>query len=113
MRHAGCTSINTQVLDSRWKDGRIWRRRRCPKCFDRFNTHEVTQEEFDRFMSLENQPPLITELDEPIWAVVGFDGVVITDVTFDQAKAVVDRVSKADTFLTTAEAAARLGKEAA
>ena len=87
MRHEGCNSIDTKVIDSRWKNGRIWRRRECLKCHRRFNTHETTQEEFN---VVANEKKRASELELPVWAVITFDQVMANELTYAEAVEVME-----------------------
>jgi hypothetical protein len=106
MRHEGCYSIDTKVIDSRWKNGRIWRRRECLKCHRRFNTYETTQEEFN---AVDNEKKRVNELEQPVWAVITFDRVMANGVTYAEAVEVMNAADPKDSgvVIVTAEVADR------
>lgn len=45
-KHINCFELS-RVIDSRYANGEVRRRRICPKCKTRFTTREVRQEELD------------------------------------------------------------------
>jgi transcriptional regulator NrdR family protein len=102
-----CFHHETEVYNSRRYNGRVWRRRRCRDCTERFTTYEVTSEEFKKLME---QEKLENELDEPIWAVVSFDHVKGMNLTHAEAVDIVNRLDAVDDnslTIVTAAAAAR------
>ena len=48
-----CKSSKIYVVDSRPHDGNIRRRRVCPDCNSRFNTVEITEDEYNILLSKE------------------------------------------------------------
>lgn len=89
MNHEGCFSIDTQVLDSRWRKDRVWRKRVCKRCNARLSTFEVTEEELELLMEAKR---LQSELDEPQWAVVDSSGVRARDLKHAEAVDLVDKL---------------------
>lgn len=47
MKCPKCGSYQVTVIDSRRNDITVWRRRSCNDCFHRFNTQEVSVEEWE------------------------------------------------------------------
>jgi transcriptional regulator NrdR family protein len=111
MRHAGCNSIETQVLNSRWRDDRVWRKRVCRKCGARIFTYEITAEEYKLFMQAKE---LQSQLDEPAWAVIGSLGVHATDLTHAEAADQMEKLrgtNDSGLSVVTAAVAERLKKQ--
>jgi transcriptional regulator NrdR family protein len=40
-----------RVINSRFEDGKRWRRHRCEHCGERFSTYEITADEYERLQS--------------------------------------------------------------
>jgi ribosomal protein L33 len=54
MKCPKCGNMQTAVVDSRQRPDRIFRRRYCPKCKERFNTAEILEEDYDLMADLRN-----------------------------------------------------------
>lgn len=103
-----CRHTETRVADSRWREGRTWRRRVCFKCKFNIYTYEITAEEYKRFMDAHS------ELDEPRWAVIAVRDIKGTGLTYAEAleimgQEVVQGEGK-NVAISTEEAAARMRK---
>ena len=69
---------------------------------------EVTQEDLEKYMEIEKK---LSELEEPIWAVIKFDGAKAKGLTYKEAIEVLGDEADGDLCIVTAEAAARMGKD--
>lgn len=50
-----CGSEQIFVIDSRRKQGSVYRRKKCQNCGERFTTYEVTQENFEAYLDFLNK----------------------------------------------------------
>ncbi|MEQ1644687.1 MAG: hypothetical protein ABL959_14660 [Pyrinomonadaceae bacterium] len=89
MRHDGCSSVDTRVVDSRLRDGRTWRKRVCPKCRKQIFTFEITAKEYELFREAKK---LQSELSEPQWAVITSDGVKANYLIHAEAVEMVEKL---------------------
>ena len=64
MKHANCRRVATRIVDSRVREGYIFRVRMCEKCKLRFKTAEIAHEDYSAFTtSREMLDKTITSLE--------------------------------------------------
>lgn len=56
-----------------------------------------------------DKPELTCDLDQPVWGVIGFEGVIRNKITYREAVAITDESKNRGHFITTAEAIERAG----